>query len=179
MDSSFTSPWTVAREDYAGREFITPEYLDSMIKEVVNENGKIRLDELSNLLNVSTGVVERRLEELVKKKQLSNVSGTYISPTYIDRLAEQISDELQATNELKIVDVSLKFELPFDFLQSVGYSLTQGTLCQSRQANQWAAIGRWKKLVYRWTSRSSQGKIERYIPMPSHTENVELCLQDL
>ena len=47
------------------------------------------------------------------------VEGSLIAPSYMDKLAEQVNDELQLKKELNIGDIASKFELPPAFLIGV------------------------------------------------------------
>ena len=58
-----------------GREFITPQHLDGVIRDTVGEMGKVSMVELPNLLNMDVSIIEARVDGLVKKGSLKNVRG--------------------------------------------------------------------------------------------------------
>lgn len=50
------------------------------------------------------------------------VGGLVISQTYMDRLSENINDDLQLQKEVKLGDIAVKYDLPPAFLIGVGYT---------------------------------------------------------
>jgi hypothetical protein len=102
-----------------------------MILDCVMENGRIALIELPNLLNMGSSIIELRVDDIAKKGLITNVvsrgnqiEGTLIAPTYIDRLAENINEELQLSKELQLASLAIQFELPMTFLTNVSPAVT-------------------------------------------------------
>lgn len=83
-----------------------------MIVELVNEHGRIAVGELPNLLNIGLGIIEARVDPLLKKSNLQYIDGVLISAIYLDKLAEEVNDNLQTEKELKFADLAVKYELP-------------------------------------------------------------------
>lgn len=69
----------------AGREFITPQFLDNSIKETVAEMGKISLLELAKLLNIDVSIVEQRVDLLTRSTSLQNVAAAHAGRRLADR----------------------------------------------------------------------------------------------
>jgi hypothetical protein len=50
-----------------GKEFITPDHLDIMIRDAVEETGRLSIIELPKILNVPIEKIENRIESVIKK----------------------------------------------------------------------------------------------------------------
>ena len=50
-----------------GKEFITPDHLDIMIRDAVEETGRLSIIELPKILNVAIEKIENRIESVIKK----------------------------------------------------------------------------------------------------------------
>lgn len=83
-----------------------------MIVDLVNEHGRIPIGELPNLLNIGLGIIESRVETILKKSNLQLIDGVLISATYLNKLAEEVNDTLQTEKELKFADLAVQYELP-------------------------------------------------------------------
>jgi len=104
-----------------GREYITPKQLErEILEELLQSKGRINVVELQPLLNVDLSHIEKKVAELVKRdKQLQLVDGELLSSFYLDGIAIEINDFLQEEGEVNVIDLSKRFNLNPDILQTV------------------------------------------------------------
>nr|XP_002122241.1 E3 UFM1-protein ligase 1 [Ciona intestinalis] len=101
-----------------GKEYLTPTHLAKEIRdELYMQGGRINLVDLQQALNVDFSHVEAKSNELVKSdRNLQLIYGQMIDSTYLDRLAEEINENLQSTGQLTIAELSKQYDVPGDFL---------------------------------------------------------------
>jgi len=100
-----------------GREYLTPEHLERQIKDVVIEHGRINIVELPKILNVGIERIEPRVDVMCKKgAEVINMNGQLLTNLYLDDIGEEINEELQQRHKVPISDISLKFNIPHEFL---------------------------------------------------------------
>ena len=100
-----------------GREYLTPEHLERQIKDVVIEHGRINIVELPKVLNVGIERIEPRVDVMCKKgAEVINMNGQLLTNLYLDDIGEEINEELQQRHKVPISDISLKFNIPHEFL---------------------------------------------------------------
>lgn len=103
-----------------GREFITPEYLDTMIIKACQNQGRVAVGDLPNLLNVQPGWIEARLPSVTSSSSgITLVDSTLLSKSYLTRLCEEVNESLQAKDQLSFGELATKYELPIPFITSV------------------------------------------------------------
>jgi len=104
-----------------GKEYVTPQHLGKEIKdELYIHGGKVSLVDLAQILNVDLSQVTKVVTELEKhNKGLKVILGQLIDKSYISKIAEEINDKLVQHGCINIAELTLTYNLPADFLQSV------------------------------------------------------------
>lgn len=104
-----------------GKEYVTPEYLGKEIKdELYVHGGKVSLVDLAQILNVNLSHITKVVADIEKHdKGLKVVLGQLIDKSYINKIAEEINDKLVQHGSINVAELTLTYDLPSDFLQSV------------------------------------------------------------
>lgn len=104
-----------------GKEYVTPQHLGKEIKdELYIHGGRINLVELAQILNVDLSQVSKITTEIEKhNKGLRVILGQLIDRTYTNRIAEEINDKLMQHGCINIAELTLQYDLPAEFLQSL------------------------------------------------------------
>ena len=98
----------------SGREYITPEYLSTLIQDELYANsGRINLTELSSIIDVSLNVIEKTVSDLCSKNpHLHLVLGQLISNDYFDFICEEIHEKLKLSGFLTMTKIAQLYDLP-------------------------------------------------------------------
>ncbi|XP_011865075.1 PREDICTED: E3 UFM1-protein ligase 1 homolog [Vollenhovia emeryi] len=104
-----------------GKEYVTPQHLGKEVKdELYVHGGKVSLTDLAQILNVNLSQVTRAVAELERhNKGLKVILGQLIDKSYISKVAEEINDKLVQHGCINVAELTLTYNLPADFLQSV------------------------------------------------------------
>ncbi|XP_011644685.1 E3 UFM1-protein ligase 1 homolog [Pogonomyrmex barbatus] len=104
-----------------GKEYVTPQHLAKEIKdELYIHSGKVSLVDLAQILNVNLSQVTKVVTEIEKhNKELKVILGQLIDKSYINKIAEEINDNLVQHGCINVAELTLTYNLPADFLQSV------------------------------------------------------------
>ncbi|XP_014215806.1 E3 UFM1-protein ligase 1 homolog [Copidosoma floridanum] len=102
-----------------GKEYVTPQHLSKEIKdELYIHGGRVNLTDLANILNVDLSHIYKIAIDIEKHdKELKIVLGQLIDSNYMAKVAEEVSDKLNNTGVISIMDLTLHYNLPADFLQ--------------------------------------------------------------
>merc|ERR1739838_410533 len=101
-----------------GKEYITHKHLKKEIRnEVYAHNGRVSLVKLQQVLNIDFTHIESKANELIKSdRNIQMVYGQLIEVGYIDRLSEEVNDNLQSAGFVKVAAMSKEYDLPGSFL---------------------------------------------------------------
>ncbi|KAL3882423.1 hypothetical protein ACJMK2_028766 [Sinanodonta woodiana] len=101
-----------------GKEYLTPQELTKEIKEeLFVHGGRINLVELQQELNVDFSHIETKVNEIVKHdRNLTLVLGQLIDKSYLDRIAEEVNDNLKEQGHVTVGELTKLYDLPADFL---------------------------------------------------------------
>ncbi|XP_012530426.1 E3 UFM1-protein ligase 1 homolog isoform X2 [Monomorium pharaonis] len=104
-----------------GKEYVTPQHLGKEIKdELYLHGGKVSLVDLAQILNVNLSQVTKVVTEIEKhNKGLKVILGQLVDKSYISKIAEEINDKLIQHGYINVAELTLTYNLPVDFLQSV------------------------------------------------------------
>ena len=82
--------------------------------------GRINLVELAKILNVDLSQISKSVNDIEKHdKTLKLVLGQLIDRNYMIRIAGEINDKLNQHGHINISDLTLQYNLPAEFLQSL------------------------------------------------------------
>jgi len=104
-----------------GREYVTRSQLRrEMEDEVTVHGGRLPLSDLSATLSMDYSVVEVAALELIanRPKAYFLTTGQLISAQYLDRIAEEVNEELQTRGCVNLAQLTTKFDLTLEFLHS-------------------------------------------------------------
>ncbi|XP_056620823.1 E3 UFM1-protein ligase 1 [Triplophysa dalaica] len=101
-----------------GKEYMTPGQISrEMRDELYMHGGRINLVDLQKIISVDLVHVESRASEMTKSdKNTQLILGQLIDNKYLDCLAEEVNDKLQATGQLNIAELCKTYDLPGEFL---------------------------------------------------------------
>ncbi|XP_070781891.1 E3 UFM1-protein ligase 1 isoform X2 [Enoplosus armatus] len=101
-----------------GKEYITPAQISREIRdELYVHGGRINIVDLQQIINVDWVHVESRASDIAKSdKGVQLVLGQLIDDTYLNRLAEEVNDKLQAAGLISIAELCKAYDLPGDVL---------------------------------------------------------------
>lgn len=104
-----------------GREYVTPDHLAKEIKdELYVHGGRINLVELSKILNVDLSIINKVAADVERHdKGLKLVLGQLIDKSYLLKIVGEINDKLNQHGHINVAELTLHYDLPADFLQSV------------------------------------------------------------
>ena len=78
------------------------------------------MTELVIILNISYHAIELRAQNISQTKpEIHLVSGQLIDDVYLDRIAEEINENLQHTGQITVVELAKQYELPMEFILQV------------------------------------------------------------
>jgi len=103
-----------------GREFITPKQVESEIHmEVERHGGRKNLTDLCIPLALDINLLEEGAQRLIKANEGLFLShGELITSSYLDSFAVEVSDLLQESGTLTVGDISQRFDMPTDLVES-------------------------------------------------------------
>ena len=87
-----------------------------MIKDTIEQEGKLSIIELPKILNVPIEKIETRIESVIKKYKFFLIDGVLITNTYLDKLSDEINEDLIKKSELHISDLAIKYEFSVPFI---------------------------------------------------------------
>ncbi|XP_058470267.1 E3 UFM1-protein ligase 1 [Solea solea] len=101
-----------------GKEYITPAQIGREIRdELYVHGGRINIVDLQQIINVDWAHVENKASDIAKSdKGVQLILGQLIDDSYLDRLAEEVNDKLQAAGLISIAELCKSYDLPGDFL---------------------------------------------------------------
>ena len=104
-----------------GKEYVTPQHLGKEIKdELYIHGGRISLVDLAQVLNVNLSQVSKVAAEIEKhSKGLKIILGQLIDKTYMNKIAEEINDQLMQHGSINVAELMVHYNLPAEFLQSL------------------------------------------------------------
>ena len=104
-----------------GKEYITPQHLSKEIKdELYVHGGRVNLVELAKVLNVDLSQISKSVSDIEKHdKTLKLVLGQLIDRNYMLRIAGEVNDKLNQHGHINVSDLTLQYNLPAEFLQSL------------------------------------------------------------
>ncbi|XP_043479202.1 E3 UFM1-protein ligase 1 homolog [Leptopilina heterotoma] len=104
-----------------GKEYVTPQHLEKEIKdELYVHGGRINLVELAKILNVDLSQISKSVNDIEKHdKSLKLILGQLIDRNYMIRIAGEINDKLSQQGHINVSDLTLKYDLPAEFIQSL------------------------------------------------------------
>ncbi|OCT80451.1 E3 UFM1-protein ligase 1 [Xenopus laevis] len=116
-----------------GKEYITPSQITKEIKdELLIRGGRVNIVELQQVINVDLTHIESRANDLVKSdKGIQLVLGQLVDGNYLDQIAEEVNDKLQAAGQVTISELCKTYDLPGDFLKEF-LNLRLGRIIQGK-----------------------------------------------
>ncbi|XP_038048122.1 E3 UFM1-protein ligase 1-like isoform X2 [Patiria miniata] len=116
-----------------GKEYLTPAQLSKEIHdELIYHGGRINLVDLQQILGVDFAHIEAKANELIKhERSLHLVLGQLVTRDYMDRLSEDINDQLQEAGQVTIAELTKSHDLPASFLSEM-IEARLGTIVQGQ-----------------------------------------------
>lgn len=104
-----------------GKEYITPQQLEKEIKdELYIHGGRINLVELTKLLTVDLTQISKVTTDIEKHdKSIKLILGQLIDKSYMIKIIGEINDKLEQTGYITVAELTLQYDLPAEFIQSL------------------------------------------------------------
>lgn len=103
-----------------GQEYLTPEYLDTQIYEIIQMKNRVSVVDIPQLLNVGYEKIEPRLDSVCCKfSEIYRLDDFLFTGFYIDSICEEINEELQQHMHIPLIDLSSKYTFPIDYIKSI------------------------------------------------------------
>lgn len=104
-----------------GKEYVTPQHLIKEIKdELYIHGGRVNLVDLAKTLNVDLSQISKAAADIEKhEKKIKLILGKLLDQTYIFKISEEINEKLLQNGYINIAELTLHYDLPAEFLQSV------------------------------------------------------------
>ena len=78
------------------------------------------MTELVPILNISYHAIETRAQNISQTNpEIHLVSGQLIDDDHLNRIAEEINENLQQTGQITVVELTKQYELPMEFILQV------------------------------------------------------------
>eukprot|EP01016_Furgasonia_blochmanni_P004022 TRINITY_DN11566_c0_g1_i2.p1 TRINITY_DN11566_c0_g1~~TRINITY_DN11566_c0_g1_i2.p1 ORF type:complete len:731 (+),score=270.76 TRINITY_DN11566_c0_g1_i2:89-2194(+) len=121
-----------------GKEYLTPDYLERQIRDVVVLKGRLNIVELPKNLGVSIEKIDPRIENVCSRfSEVQCKDGHIFTVSYIDNLCEELNEELQQRNQINLSELTVKFNFPkkyiASFIEARLGTIIQGTLSSDRE----------------------------------------------
>lgn len=100
---------------------MTPQHLLKEIKdELFIHGGRVNLVDLAKSLNVDLSQISKAASDIEKhEKKVRLILGKLIDQSYVSKISEEINDKLVQNGYINISELTLHYDLPAEFLQSV------------------------------------------------------------
>lgn len=104
-----------------GKEYVTPKRLhEEVADEILAHGGRINITELPPILNVDLPHIERAVDQLLKKDGgLQLYQGDILASYYLDSLAEDVHQALQAAGRVTIGDLAMQYNFSSEFMSKL------------------------------------------------------------
>ena len=89
-----------------------------MIIDTVIEHGKISMGEIPQTLMMGPEKISNRLDFVLKKSSIRLVDDNLLSSEYLDRLCDEINEELFQKDELNFADLAIKYNFSIAFISN-------------------------------------------------------------
>jgi len=103
-----------------GQEYLTPEYLDIQIRDIIQLKSRVNVIDLPYLINVGSEKIDPRLDLVCSKfPDIYRLDDFLFTGIYIDSICEEVNEELQQKMHIPLIDISSKFMFPVDFVRNM------------------------------------------------------------
>ncbi|XP_055902265.1 E3 UFM1-protein ligase 1 homolog isoform X2 [Eupeodes corollae] len=103
-----------------GKEYVTPEHLEKQVlDEVYMNGGRVNMVQLSKSLNVDLTKIDYIASKITSENKIRVMLGQLIEENYLMQIAQEINEKLIQKGEINISNLTVQYDLPSDFLQSL------------------------------------------------------------
>ena len=100
-----------------GKEYLTPERLKREVYEaLVSCGGRATIADIADELYVDFDLVDNALSEIMEEKGLIKHFGSFITPLYLDYMAEEVQIMMNQTGFVSIAKLSQEYDFSGEFL---------------------------------------------------------------
>ena len=101
-------------------EYLTYEYLSSIIEEEILIKSRMKKTHISQLFKVNLEKIEPILAKIAQNNnKIMRVGEFYLTEVYFNTISEEINEDLLKYSSLFLSDLSLKYEIPIVFLKTL------------------------------------------------------------
>ena len=103
----------------SGKEYVVDGKANIEIVNEIKKRKRVTTFELSSYLELPIAVIEKKVDELIKKnKNYLLIDGKIITKEYLDKITQEINDIVIKEGSASLADISNKYDLSIDFLKN-------------------------------------------------------------
>ena len=103
----------------SGKEYVVDGKVNIEIINEIKKRKRITTFELSSYLEIPIAVIEKKVDELIKKnKNFLLIDGKIMTKEYLDKIAQEINDLVNKQGSASLAEISNKYDLSIDFLKN-------------------------------------------------------------
>ena len=103
----------------SGKEYVVDGKANIEIINEIKKRKRVTTFELSAYLELPIAVIEKKVDELIKKdKNFLLIDGKIMTKEYLDRITQEINDIVNKQGSASLADISNKYDLSIDFLKN-------------------------------------------------------------
>ena len=104
----------------SGKEYVVDGKANLEIANEIKKRKRITTFELSSYLELPIALIEKKVDELIKKnKNFLLVDGKIMTKEYLEKITMEINDLVNKEGSASLADISNKYDLSIDFLKNL------------------------------------------------------------
>ena len=104
----------------SGKEYVVDGKANIEIANEIKKRKRITTFELSSYLELPIALIEKKVDELIKKnKNFLLVDGKIMTKEYLEKITMEINDLVNKEGSASLADISNKYDLSIDFLKNL------------------------------------------------------------
>ena len=104
----------------SGKEYVVDGKANIEIANEIKKRKRITTIELSSYLELPIALIEKKVDELIKKsKNFLLVDGKIMTKEYLEKITMEINDLVNKEGSASLADISNKYDLSIDFLKNL------------------------------------------------------------
>ena len=103
----------------SGKEYVVDGKANIEIINEIKKRKRVTTFELSSYLELPIAVIEKKVDELIKKnKNYLLIDGKIMTKEYLDKITQEINDIVVKEGSASLAEISNKYDLSIDFLKN-------------------------------------------------------------
>ena len=103
----------------SGKEYVVDGKANIEIVNEIKKRKRVTTFELSSYLELPISIIEKKVDDLIKKnKNYLLIDGKIMTKEYLDKITEEINEEVNKQGSSSLAEISNKYDLSIDFLKN-------------------------------------------------------------